>query len=257
MTPSLAGFPRGRARMPLDWDTTDQCLDAHLVYVCRQGRIAACLDGTRQSLSAGDICLVPPHCPFRFQSQALPVIARFRLSVRCAGREVAWGTRARIIAMDATLERLVDLLVDELHEHGSGPLAADLARAFCRAFATNQRRQGDAKRRRARLTGDQLAELAAAVARQPCAVTPRLLAHRLGLTSDWAARLIRAATGLSPRAWIVRERLRLAAELLTQSLSPGLVAQRLGYRDPRLFGRQFRAFFGCTPGAWQRRMRRE
>jgi AraC-like DNA-binding protein len=51
--------------------------------------------------------------------------------------------------------------------------------------------------------------------------------------------------------------MRLACDLLDQGLTLSMTATRLGYRDPRLFGRQFRSVRGMSPGAWQRRLRRE
>jgi AraC-like DNA-binding protein len=254
LTPSLAGSPRGRVRMGANWESRLKTLDVHLVYACRRGRISVWLAGAWQQFAAGEVCLIPPQTPFRFQSRTQPMLARFRLRVTRNGQDLALGHTARIVAMDATLERLVDLLVDELHADESTPLVQDLARAFCRAFARSvtARPTGHGS-----LTADQLAMLAANVARRPCGTTPRDLARQLGLGLDWASRLIRARTGLAPRAWLVRERIRLAAELLSQGLTPQATALRLGYGDARLFGRQFRSIHGCPPGAWQRRATRE
>ncbi|MEK7415742.1 MAG: helix-turn-helix domain-containing protein [Planctomycetota bacterium] len=257
LTPTLGDFARGRVRMVTNWDTAERKLDAHLVYACRQGRISARLGGSWHHLHAGAICLVPPQVSFRFLAQEPPVLARFRLRIALGTRTVAWGRSARIVAMDAALERLVDLLVDELHADADSALAADIARAFCRAFARMEDHTVGVNSGPRRLTGDQMAVLSSDLARRPCAISPRDLAHRLRVSPDWASRLIRATTGLSPRAWIVRERIRIATDLLSQGLTPTAVAQRLGYQDPRLFGRQFRSVLGCPPGVWQRRVQRE
>lgn len=257
LTPTLAGSPRGRVRVGANWESRLKTLDVHLVYACRRGRISVWVAGAWQQFAAGEVCLIPPQTPFRFQSRTQPMLARFRLRVAKDGQDLALGRAARIVAMDATLERLVDLLVDELHADESTPLVQDLARAFCRGFARSGSRRTAKPTGHGSLTADQLAMLVASVARRPCGTTPRDLARQLGLGLDWASRLIRARTGLAPRAWLVRERVRLAVELLSQGLTPQATALRLGYGDARLFGRQFRSIHGCPPGAWQRRATRE
>jgi AraC-like DNA-binding protein len=255
LVPTLTGYHRGRLRLARHWDTSEQSISEHLVYACRGGRIAAHLARVPHNLVPGTICLVPPGVAFRFQAEAggEPLLARFRFSALVRGGPVRWGSTARLAALDAALERLIDLIIDELPESADDRLAEDVTRAFCRAFVRARSRVSSP----GRLGRDQLAALAAEVARRPCATGPRELAFRLGLSLDWASRLIRASTGLPPRTWILRERMRLACGLLGDGLPPSVVATRLGYRDPRLFGRQFRTIQGMTPGAWLRRTRRE
>jgi AraC-like DNA-binding protein len=56
-------------------------------------------------------------------------------------------------------------------------------------------------------------------------VTPARLAARLGLSADYFTRLFRKTYGISPRAWIVRERIKMAAvRLLESHLNVGEVA---------------------------------
>ncbi len=69
----------------------------------------------------------------------------------------------------------------------------------------------------------------------------------LGLSATAFRRRFRAATGMSPRRWLIHRRMRCAAELLP-GRSVDQVAHELGYADPSLFRRQFHEVMGIAPG---------
>lgn len=74
-----------------------------------------------------------------------------------------------------------------------------------------------------------------------------------GLPPSTFRRRFAAATGLSPQAYALRARMTRARELLLHPGCPvAAVSEQLGYADPSLFGRQFRALVGTTPAAWRR-----
>jgi iron complex transport system substrate-binding protein len=76
---------------------------------------------------------------------------------------------------------------------------------------------------------------------------PEELAHCLDLTPDYFARRFKAAFGVTPRVWLVQERIRAACvELCESSSSIGDVAKRLGYTDLYSFSRQFSKVVGCS-----------
>ena len=86
-------------------------------------------------------------------------------------------------------------------------------------------------------------------------VTPARLAAHLGLSADYFARLFRKTYGISPRAWIVRERIKMAAvRLLESHLNVGEVAGEFGYRDIFFFSRQFKQIMGQSPKHYRPRV---
>jgi len=105
-----------------------------------------------------------------------------------------------------------------------------------------------------RSDGSRLAAALVAVRENPGADwTVPELAKRAGLSVAHAARRIRALTGLSPRAFVIRARIERARRLLEESsLSLEQVASSLGYTDVYFFHRQFKAVTGVTPGRWRR-----
>ncbi|MFU8780096.1 MAG: helix-turn-helix domain-containing protein [Kiritimatiellia bacterium] len=66
-------------------------------------------------------------------------------------------------------------------------------------------------------------------------------------------RLFHAATGVTPNAYLVRERVSRAQKLLIESdLTLTTIADTLGYRDIYYFNRQFRRATGMPPAAYRR-----
>jgi AraC-like DNA-binding protein len=62
--------------------------------------------------------------------------------------------------------------------------------------------------------------------------------------------------GLSPGAFLRKERLRQAVALLAQADLPlNKVGAKVGYPDPSVFGRVFRAAHGVSPRVWRQRHR--
>jgi AraC-like DNA-binding protein len=78
------------------------------------------------------------------------------------------------------------------------------------------------------------------------------LAKAAGLSLDYFTRVFHRSHGLSPRQWLVQQRLSYAVVLLQETpLRIGEIAQRLGYANPHLFSRQFSAFFGRSPRSFR------
>lgn len=79
------------------------------------------------------------------------------------------------------------------------------------------------------------------------------LAATVGLSPSRYISLFRAATGLSPHAWIVRRKIERACELLSDpKTSVTDVANKLGFCSSQHFANAFRANKGLSPTAWRR-----
>jgi AraC family transcriptional regulator len=81
----------------------------------------------------------------------------------------------------------------------------------------------------------------------------REMARELRLSPVYFTRLFRETFGVSPRRWLVDERMRHAAQLLAETnLNVSEVAYRLGYSDIFLFSRQFKKSTGSSPRSFRR-----
>ena len=73
------------------------------------------------------------------------------------------------------------------------------------------------------------------------------LATAAGVSGFHLLRLFHAQTGMAPHRFQLQLRLARAKELLVQSVSPGEVAQRLGFFDQSHLNRHFSRTFGISP----------
>jgi AraC family transcriptional activator FtrA len=92
-----------------------------------------------------------------------------------------------------------------------------------------------------------------ALGRLAAPVSVEDLARVAHLSPRQFSRRFRAATGMSPGAWLLRRRLDAALPLLESSDEPvELVAARVGFPTPAAFRRHFARAYGVPPSAWRR-----
>lgn len=78
------------------------------------------------------------------------------------------------------------------------------------------------------------------------------MARRLGISGQHLGRLFHAATGRSPKEFVVEARTQAAkAYLRGSSLPLKRIAAELGYHDEFHFSRQFRNRVGTSPSSWR------
>ena len=83
--------------------------------------------------------------------------------------------------------------------------------------------------------------------------TPARLAEVAAMSRRTFYREFRAATGTTPRIWLVSQQVGLAARLLeTTGLTVAQIATRAGFVDVSVLRRHFRARFGVSPSAYRR-----
>ncbi|RYX83741.1 AraC family transcriptional regulator [bacterium] len=86
--------------------------------------------------------------------------------------------------------------------------------------------------------------------------TLKSLADHLHLAPGYVARRFKEATGLSPLMWLHRLRCERAAQLLLQTNLPiAEIGERVGWNDPNLFARRFRAAYGVSASLYRARFR--
>lgn len=83
------------------------------------------------------------------------------------------------------------------------------------------------------------------------------IAEDAGYSRSYFTSLFREVTGMSPRDYILRSRLRAAEHLLLDTdYSISGIAQILGYRDVFFFSRQFKLYHGASPMHYRKENRR-
>ena len=77
------------------------------------------------------------------------------------------------------------------------------------------------------------------------------LAAILHVNRRYLTRLFHAEVGMSIREYLLRTRMREAAECLLAGNSVGESAERCGYEDMFLFSKLFKKVYGVSPSAWK------
>jgi AraC-like DNA-binding protein/mannose-6-phosphate isomerase-like protein (cupin superfamily) len=239
---------------PVDWDTREQRIAEHLIYFVVRGGCRAWVDGEKRELGPGELGWVCPGGKFRFFAARVDrgtVLQRFRLSVTSRGRRLVLPWSFRVFpGAEAAAERSRELV----QERPPGRFSRDRTACLASLFSQEVFDSGVDGSPRAGLSSEIQNRLDRAVVDEAnFRLTPRDLARIAGLSADYFSRQFRLTHGLSPREWILRQRLRHAAGLLAETDERiSQIAVRLGYPDIYLFSRQFAAEFGQSPRAWRR-----
>ena len=238
------------------WHTAPQALDQHLLYFVVSGSFRARLKGRDENLNAGDLLWIPPGIEFlcRLPGNQPSTFYRFRLVVRdAAGKGARLGAAPRLVCGMESARPWIEEIVRAPHHRATAlqqwRLRGALLGLFADVLAPPSRMTT-----RGKLDPRQRETLSAMVhGEEAPRLTSARLAARLRLTPDYFARLFRRTYGVSPRAWIVRERIKLAAvRLLESQLGIGEVADEFGYRDIFFFSRQFKQVMGRSPRSYRR-----
>lgn len=264
--PRLAGINRYPFRpgevIPPSWSAS-----LHLVLVIAgHGRFI--LDGNPQDLAPGMVAALPWGRAWSFTAAARDPLAIISLHLRFLpwdDPEPAWPAHGLVgrgtpppcpdpqpmlppvarPADPAHLRQLAEAALDSWH--GAGPQRVPALRGLALAFiAALPPRVATG---RPHPQAGRIAALLDWLAFHPGLFPQRSeLEARAGLGRTAFGAAFRAATGLSPAAWLQRRRLAAAHRLLTTTRTAvAAVAAQVGFADPFHFSRCFRARYGRSP----------
>ncbi|MDA3961238.1 MAG: AraC family transcriptional regulator [Planctomycetota bacterium] len=247
----------GHRRIKRPWQVGHRVMAQHFLFGLEAGEAQGQLDGTPFRLQAGSLLWASPgssHGLFPVPGRSLPRCFHIRFQLIAGGKSI--GFPGSMLSHDAFQWQW---LLEHIHDNMLRPQAERSARLKSLLFYlfTEMRAQcRDAST--GGLDRQQCARVLRTVERSPPgSVTPAGLASAVGLSPDYFTRLFRRRFGVAPRAWLMEQRVRRAAELLHDQTarSIGSIADELGYCDVFLFSRQFKQVMGCTPSAYRRRAR--
>jgi AraC-like DNA-binding protein len=236
----------GRFHQRVPFASGSRSLAEHLLWFLLEGRAVGDFGGTHLVLRPGTLLWLPPRTAHDAVIEAGSSLVGLRLAL---GPSAARARAPLSLAGAWEARPLLEQIAAELET--PRPLGAERVRALLAAVRCLLLR-APAKMRTGLLSERQCHALRSAAARQPV-LGIGVLAAIVGLSRDYFARAFRASFGVSPRQWLLQERLRAARDLLERTpLTIKEVARAVGCRDANLFARQFRRAHGRSPRAHRR-----
>jgi AraC-like DNA-binding protein len=266
----LAALADPRARVEVElfgyyhldgWHIPERSLPEHLLYYLVRGAFRGVFSWGTERFAGPGLFWLPPgvtHELFQEPGAGKMVLYNYRFRIIGGRRSVGFAGRRPLFASDpARLGPLAEQLHDDIrreHPMRDRRLASLIFLLYSELAAAGKR---DAAR------GPQLDEAARrkllhyAAARAAQRPTPAELAGVLRLSPDYFSRVFRRTFGVSPRSWLVRERIGQAAVRLLDApqLTVSEIAYEFGYEDIFLFSRQFKQVTGRSPRQHRARAR--
>lgn len=235
-----------------DWGYRRRVLDDHLLYFVTTGRCTGDIRGAPIELRAGSVLWMQPRQRHTFVLGENPLTLYFMRIRLCRGADDLDMSGPGTYQWDNAWE-LVGLL-DELQDEQRTDLPSrDMRiRGLLVSIAAAVFRGGDgehAPSSKGRLSRAQRWAIDDYVRHhlgdRP---TPVDLARHVNLSADYFARLFVRTYGLSPRVWLVHDRLHRGARLLAETVRTITeIANSLGYDDVAAFSHQFKDRYGVSP----------
>lgn len=233
----------------------------HLFYFCKKGSIQAEVGAAILDLKAGDAVWISPGISFRLQSDEAMVtsLSRFRLRLENSGSVKFALKDDFVVARDAQLNTAwLEAVRQESYLPATLPsrslrcaVTGLLSMTFLQEPALPSQSASERKLSPAqiRILNEWLQTLPAALRSDSSE-----MARQLQLSRDYMNRLCRATFGISAERWLIQQRIRSAAQRLSEStLNVSQIAEEYGYTSLYFFSRQFRQVMGCSPSQWKHR----
>lgn len=246
-------------RVPGNWHTEeriDPCYEVHYLFCAPRCAMQVSAGGLPAEVPQQTLLWFPPGVPYELGLHSLrssEPLVRLRFQPSREGRILSPFAAPLQVPAGAFVGDLIHRLFAELID--AQECAPYRARCLLGLLSSDTMRALGGATRMTGLGSAQLHHLREFVApRIDQRPSPADLARLLGYSPAYFARLFQAATGTTPRRWLVDFRIRHAADRLLDTDQPiQIVALEYGYDDPFLFARQFTGVMGCCPRAWRDR----
>ncbi len=237
----------------VDWHIPERELPEHLLYYVVRGAFRGVIGGREERFAGPGLFWLPPGVRHELSQDGAAgrlALYNYRFRLLSGGAGMSFAGRKPLFASDpARLGPLCEQLHDDMRR--DHPLRHRRLACLIFLIYSELTRARDHNAARGSLLDEAARRklecyAAARVTERP---TPAELAGVLRLSPDYFARVFRRTFGLSPRKWLVRERVDQAAVRLLDApqLTVSEIAYEFGYDDIFLFSRQFKQVTGKSP----------
>lgn len=225
----------------------DRTLPVHLLWLVVDLGFSGQVEGTHIELEAGSFLWIRPGVPHSF---TIPQGLRtYRVRIDLRDRDIPltieepWLLVRNAWELRAPWEELLrELEVEEEHHYHR---LRQLTGSIC-LLAFRHSKVADTAAVLSTQQRQKIQQLS--VESFSKGLKPSDFARELTLSPAYFSRLFKQTFGLSPRAWIMRERLKQAATLLSETDQRiSCISDACGFSNPNLFSRQFRKVYRVSP----------
>jgi AraC-like DNA-binding protein len=254
---SLLSFPmHGHLLVAKDWCTHLRTLPVHVIYLITQRAMTGEIQGKAVRFERGSLIWMSPGIEHDFwiPKGELPFTNYYvRLNLTYKEKSIALKNKV-IIQRDALiLEPLLRKFREEIQTHSlyeeyqlRSLWSQISAETFRMSFPVEEKELAFNHEQKLKLMRYQQEH----VTQKP---RPSDLAKVLRLSPDYFSRVFKRTFKTSPRQWLLRERMRLAAARLTESnLNITELSQQFGYENVYMFSRQFKQILGQSPRKYRK-----
>ncbi len=246
----------GRVECNSHWSLGPAVRDDHLIYFLEYGGISGKINTVKMELKSYELLWLQPQTKFHFfispgMKQTCVIYCRFKLRQKNSVRVL----NDYIITRGDAFYR--DLLLSVTRLHAEGSKFCDIEKCslmYALLFQILSQQVKDKKKNGLGLKSNQknltLCFIEENLRRR---FSIKDLANHVKMNPHYFTHQFRKSFNISPQAWIKKERIRLTANMLSESnLSVSEVAYHFGYQDVYFFSHQFKDVMGLSPDIWRK-----
>lgn len=253
-TPALFSMSEG-------WNHKSKGHPEHLFYFVLNGSFQALVNGEKFIVDRNSVAITPAHTSFNFRSdQEGPIeLYRFRVSLQTKhGKHPALPTFLHINGAEHCLHLFEQISHETEYPNYISPwkLRGLLLVLLSELSLTSEQNENSTERT---LYHSEIRKIRDYFHRNHIDwPQPGDLAAVVELSSGYFTKVFKRTFGISPRRWIVEERIRLASLYLMESgKNISEVSETFGYSDVFFFSQQFKKITGLSPSGYIKRNRAE
>ena len=245
----------GRVQCDSHWSLGPTVRDDHLIYFLEYGGISGKVNTMKMELKPYELLWLQPKTKFHFfishqMKQTCVIYCRFKLWQKNSVRVL----NDYIMAHGDTFYR--DLLLSVTRLHAEDSKFSDIQKRslmYALLFQILSQMKGKGKNSLGLKPNQKNLALCFIEENLQSRFSIKDIANHIKMNSHYFTSQFTKSFGISPQAWIKKERIRLAADMLSGSnLSVSEVAYHFGYQDVYFFSHQFKNVMGLSPDTWRK-----
>jgi len=233
-----------------DWAWSVDSMPDYDLWFVSSGKGSIALNGITFPIGTGDALLLPPGSRVRGRQDLTDRLSVYAVHFLPDSDESVQEIAGRPVRMEQSvflLELFQRFFREQNRSSGRTELWLEAILEEIRYQAAGLAKTGSAYNRGA------VRDLCSRIRENPAESRPvSQMAEKLSVCPDHFIRIFKEETGMTPRQYIIENRLNMAQHLLLESdLSVGRISELCGFESPQWFCRLFHQKRGISPGTYR------